>query len=68
MSRETALAFRDAVAKDAAIQKQLAEAKGPEDLVTLGQTHGFDFTLDECKDVLQSIHTGETASSSQEST
>ncbi len=59
MSKESALAFRDAVGSDAAIQKQFGEMKSHDDLVALGKSNGFDFTVDECKDVLQSIHSGE---------
>ena len=60
MSKESALAFRDAVGTDAAIQKQFGEMKSHDDLVALGKSNGFDFTVDECKDVIQAIHSGET--------
>ena len=59
MSKESALAFRDAVAENTEIQEALGKTDTHEDLVALGQANGFDFTVDECKGVLQSVLSGE---------
>jgi predicted ribosomally synthesized peptide with nif11-like leader len=62
MSQESALAFRDAVASNSDLQKQVKDVLtegAPDALAALGKEHGFDFSAADAEDVLNSLGSGE---------
>ena len=58
MSQETAMAFRNKLGEDAGLQAQakpILEGGQTEELVKLGQKHGYEFTAEDVKHVLTEI-------------